>query len=200
LGKGGDAISKNIRSHLRIEPVRRLEHLSLNLCEFRFFNSNKQGTAMPFGNSRFLPLLIPVPYILACEVISFRNQRFFVKLRNRVVGLLILNEKPDALRISSLAVAPEFRRLGIASYILSYAERIAEMLDKEFLELSVLKKNLPSRTLYRNSGFSQKEERKRSFILVRKVQENLSISFVFESSFENLKLISHRQELKLFPP
>jgi len=149
--------------------VRRLEHLSLNLCEFRFFNSNKQGTAMPFGNSRFLPLLIAVPYILACEVIFFRNQRFFVKLRNRVVGLLILNEKPDALRISSLAVAPEFRRLGIATYILAYAESKAEMLDKDFLELSVLKKNLPARTLYRNSGFSQKEERKRSFILVRKV-------------------------------
>jgi ribosomal protein S18 acetylase RimI-like enzyme len=59
--------------------------------------------------------------------------------------------------------------LGIATYILAYAESKAEMLDKDFLELSVLKKNLPARTLYRNSGFSQKEERKRSFILVRKV-------------------------------
>jgi ribosomal protein S18 acetylase RimI-like enzyme len=83
---------------------------------------------MPFGNSRFPPLLIAVPYILACEGIFFRNQRYFVKLRDRVFGLLILNEKPSALCISSLAVAPEFRRLGIASYILSYAERAAEML------------------------------------------------------------------------
>lgn len=47
--------------------------MSLNLNEFRFFNGNEQGTAMPFRNSRFLPLLIAVPYILACEVIFFRN-------------------------------------------------------------------------------------------------------------------------------
>lgn len=148
--------------------MRKLEHLSLNLCEFTFFNSSEHGNEMPFGNSEFLPLLIAVPYILACEVIFFGNQRFFVKLRNSVVGLLILNEKPSALRISNLAVAPEFRRLEIASCILSYAYRVAEMLDKDYLELSVLKKNLPARTLYSRFGSSQKEER-RSFILVRKV-------------------------------
>lgn len=34
-----------------------------------------------------------------------RNKRFFVKLGNRVVGLLVLIHEPNALHISSLAVA-----------------------------------------------------------------------------------------------
>jgi ribosomal protein S18 acetylase RimI-like enzyme len=149
--------------------VRKLEHLSLNLYEFRFFNSSERGTAMPFGNFKFLPPLIAVPYVVAAEVIFFRNKRFFVKLGNRVVGLLVLNHGPNALHISSLAVAPELRRLGIASCILRYTERMAKVSDEEYLELSVLKKNLPARRLYRKFGFSQKEERKRSFILVKRV-------------------------------
>jgi len=66
--------------------VRRLEHLSLNLYEFRFFSSSEQGTAMPFANFRLAPL-VAVPYVLAAEVIFFRNRRFFVKLRDRIVAL-----------------------------------------------------------------------------------------------------------------
>jgi ribosomal protein S18 acetylase RimI-like enzyme len=149
--------------------VRKREHLSLNFYEFRFFNSSEHGTAMPFQDSRFLPPLIAVPYVFAAEVMFFRNQRSLVKLGNHVVGLRILNEKPNALYISSLAVAPELRRLEITSYILSCTERVAKMLDKEYLELSVLKKNLPAQSLYRKFGFSQKEERKRRYILVKKV-------------------------------
>jgi hypothetical protein len=75
LGKGGDFISKNIRSELRIEPVRNLEHLFLNLYEFRFFNSSEQGTAMPFGNFKFAPL-IAVPYVFAAELIIPQKQAF----------------------------------------------------------------------------------------------------------------------------
>jgi ribosomal protein S18 acetylase RimI-like enzyme len=149
--------------------VRNREHLSLNFYEFKFFNSGDHGTAMPFEDSRFLPPLIAVPYVIVAELMFFRNQRFFVKLGNHVVGLLILNEKPNALYISSLAVAPGLRKLGIASYILSFTERVAKMLYKEYIELSVLKKNLPAQSLYRKFGFSLKEERKRSYILVKKV-------------------------------
>jgi ribosomal protein S18 acetylase RimI-like enzyme len=118
---------------------------------------------------KFLSPLIAVPYVVAAEVIFFRNKRFFVKLGNRVVGLLVLNDEPNALHISSLAVAPELRRLGIASCILKYTEKMARMLDEEYLELSVLKKNLPARRLYKKLGFSQKEERKRSLILAKRV-------------------------------
>jgi hypothetical protein len=58
---------------------------------------------MPFGSFKFVPL-VAVPYIFTAEVIFFRNRRFFVKPRDRVVGLLILDEEPCVLHISSLAV------------------------------------------------------------------------------------------------
>jgi ribosomal protein S18 acetylase RimI-like enzyme len=84
--------------------------------------------------------------------------------------LLILIEEPNALHISSLAVAPELRRFEIASYILNYAERVAKRLDKEYLELSVLKKNLAARNLYTKYGFSQKGRKERTLILAKKVR------------------------------
>lgn len=149
--------------------MKKVERLSFNLYEFRFFNSSEHGSAMPLGNSKFLVLLMAVPYILSCEVMFFRRKRFFLKLGNYVAGVFVLNEKPSGLRISSLAVAPELRRFGIASCILSYADRMAKILGKEYLELSVFKKNLPARRLYRKFGFSQKEERKETFILAKKV-------------------------------
>jgi len=105
-------------------------------------------------------------------VMFFRNRRFFVKLRGRTVGLLILSVEPKVLRISSLAVDPEVRRLGIASWILDCAERMAKGLGEEYLELSVLKKNFAARSLYKNYGFPLKEERKRTLILAKRVQQD----------------------------
>ena len=162
--------SKGIRSELSLVPVRSLEHLSLNLYEFRLFNNSEHGAAMPFRNFRLVPL-VAVPYILGAEMIFFRNRRFFVKLRGRLVGLLILSEETNVLRISSLAVAPEVRRLGIASWILKSAETMAKGLGEEYLELSVLKKNFAARSLYKKYGFSLKEERKRTLILAKRVQQ-----------------------------
>jgi ribosomal protein S18 acetylase RimI-like enzyme len=151
--------------------VKSLEHLSLNLYEFRLFNSSEHGTAMPFGNSRLVPL-VAVAYILGAEVMFLRNRRFFVKSNGRVVGLLILREKPNALHISSLAVASELRRFGIASWILNCAERMAKRLGKGYLELSVLKKNFAARSLYQKYGFSVKQERKRTLVLTKRVQQD----------------------------
>jgi ribosomal protein S18 acetylase RimI-like enzyme len=105
-----------------------------------------------------------------------RNKCFFVKLRNRVVGLARAGEL-NALRISSLAVAPEVRRFGIASCVLNYAERLAKRLDKYF-ELLVLK-NLAARNLYTKYGFSQKEEMKRNLIIAKKVRQDSNISLKF---------------------
>jgi ribosomal protein S18 acetylase RimI-like enzyme len=124
---------------------------------------------MPFGNSRPLALLIAVPYVLSCEVIFFRKKRYFVKLKNRVAAVFIFHEKPDVLLISSLAVAPEFRRFGIASSILSFAAKVAKGLSKKHLELSVLKKNFPAQRLYSKFGFSQKKNRRISLILTKRI-------------------------------
>ena len=73
------------------------------------------------------------------------------------------------MHISSLAVAPDARRLGIASCILNFAERIGKKLDKEYLILSVLKKNLAAQNLYQKAGFLLREETKRSLILGKKI-------------------------------
>ncbi|MDH5447565.1 MAG: GNAT family N-acetyltransferase [Candidatus Bathyarchaeota archaeon] len=61
-----------------------------------------------------------------------------------MVGIFVIREKPDILYVSSLVVAPEFRRLGIATYMLDYAHKLAKQLGKEWLELSVLRVNIPT--------------------------------------------------------
>ena len=124
---------------------------------------------MTFGNTRLLASLIIVPYILSCEPIFLRRRRYFAKLKNRVVGVLILHEKPDALHISSLAVAPEYRRHGIAEQILNFSEKIAKRRGKRWLELTVLRKNNPARQLYEKSGFVKKKERRWSLVLQKEV-------------------------------
>lgn len=113
--------------------------------------------------------LVAVPYVLTATVIFFRNRRFFAKPSDRVVGLFIFDEEPSVLHISSLAVAAELRRFGIASCTLDYAERIAKKLDKEYLELSVLKKNPAAQSLYQKFRLSLKEERKMTLISTKKV-------------------------------
>jgi ribosomal protein S18 acetylase RimI-like enzyme len=143
--------------------------LLFNFYDFRFFNASENGSAMPFGNSKLLATLIAIPYILLCEAIFLRRQRYFVKLKNRVVGVLILYEKPELLRVNELAVAPEYRRHGIAKQMLNFSARIARKRGKRWLELTVLKKNFPALRLYQKSGFFKKEERRWSFVLRRKV-------------------------------
>jgi ribosomal protein S18 acetylase RimI-like enzyme len=120
----------------------------------------KTEVQCPFGNPRLLASLIIVPYILSCEPILLRKRRYFAKMKNRVVGVLILHEKPDALHISSLAVASEYRRHGIAEQILNFSVKIARNRGKRWLELTVFKKNTPARRLYEKSGFVKKKERR----------------------------------------
>jgi len=165
----GDVISKNIQRHLRVEPVKKSAHLLFNLLEFTFFNSSENGSAMPFGNSGLLAFLIVAPYVLFCEVIFFRRKRLFVKLKNHVAGTLVVHEESNALYVKSLAVAPGFRRLGVATFILTYVERSAKIIGKKSIELSVLKSNFPAQRLYRRFGFAQKEEKRRSFVLTKRV-------------------------------
>jgi ribosomal protein S18 acetylase RimI-like enzyme len=166
--KGAIAL-KDIRRSLLVKPVRKSEHLSFNWREFSFFNNSEHGSVLFFGSSRSLAPLAFLPYILSLELIFFRRKRYFVKLKQQAVGLFVLREKHDALYISSLAVAPEFRRFGIATYILSYAEKLARRLGKQRLELSVLKLNTAAQRVYRKFGFMKKEEKKWSYVLSRKI-------------------------------
>jgi ribosomal protein S18 acetylase RimI-like enzyme len=161
----GENIPTNIAPYLQIRPVRNSEHLIFNFYHFRFFNSSQNGSAVFFGKSRLVSSLIAVPYILGCEPVFLRKRRYFVKLKNQVAGVFVFHEKPEALYISSLAVAPEYRKQGVAKHILSFATRIANKQGKRWLELTVLKKNTPARLLYEKSGFVKIKEKSSSFVL-----------------------------------
>lgn len=149
--------------------MKKSAHLLFNLLEFKFFNSSENGSAMPFRTSGLLAFLIVAPYVLSCEAIFFRKKRLFIKLKDHMAGTLVVHEESEALYIRSLAVAREFRRLGVATYILAYVERSAKRLGKKSVELSVLKSNFPAQRLYRRFGFAQKEEKRRSFVLAKRV-------------------------------
>jgi len=168
----GNTVS-NISQRLKIVPVRATEHLTFNLYNFSFFKKSERGKAMLFfGNSAQLTLLICVPYVLGCELAFFRENRYFVKLRKHVVGVFVLREEPEALYVGSLGVAPEYRKHGIGTFILSYCTRVAKRLGKKWLKLTVLKTNIPARQLYERFGFLEKEERKWSFVMRKSINAN----------------------------
>jgi ribosomal protein S18 acetylase RimI-like enzyme len=105
----------------------------------------------------------------------FQRRLYFVKLKNRVVGVFVLRERSDALYVASLGIASEYRKLGIATFILSPCTQVADRLGKKWLELTVLKTNIPARQLYRRFGFSDKEERRWSFVLRKRITTMSSV-------------------------
>jgi len=108
---------------------------------------------------------IIIPYVFFSEVYFFRSPRYFVTLGQRIVGLVALQENPEAMFISVLASHPFYRRMGIASFILDHAVILARKLGKTSLELAVLKMNKPALRLYNDFGFHPKEEKGRSYVL-----------------------------------
>jgi ribosomal protein S18 acetylase RimI-like enzyme len=114
-------------------------------------------------------MFVVIPYVAFSEVYFFRQWRYFVVLERRVVGVLALREEISTLYISSLAVSPDCRRIGIATYALNHAVAIASKLCKEALELAVLKKNTPAIRLYERHGYRVEEEKRRSFILRKQI-------------------------------
>jgi ribosomal protein S18 acetylase RimI-like enzyme len=161
---------ESIHQFLKVESVRKTEHLYFNLLNFQFFKNSERGQALFFGSPKLLSHVVAIPYILALEIVFFGKKRHFVKSGERVVGMFVLREKSDTLYISSLAVAPEYRRLGIATYILKYANAWARRLNKKWLELGVSKLNAPALRLYRKFGFAKKEERKWSLVLKKDIE------------------------------
>jgi ribosomal protein S18 acetylase RimI-like enzyme len=150
--------------------------LKFNLCNFNFFKKSDRGKAMLFfGNSSSMTPLICVPYVLGCELAFFREKRYFVKLKKQVVGVFVLREEPEALYVGSLGVASEYRKHGIATFILGHCSKVARRLGKKWLELTVLKTNIPARQLYGRFGFLEKEERKWSFVMRKSIRGDDSL-------------------------
>jgi len=159
-----------VSSILRIESVGRLGFLTFDLQEFLFFWNSENGGAMGFGNPRPLKPLIAVPYMLFAEVFNTRRKRYFVKLGNRIAGIFILRARGDTLRIGALAVSPDYRRLGVGLFILGWAEKLCKQMKMKWLQLTVLKSNIPAQRLYRNFGFKIFVEGRFELKLRRRIQ------------------------------
>jgi ribosomal protein S18 acetylase RimI-like enzyme len=157
---------------LRIFPVKTSEHLLFDLYNYLYFRTSEEGSAiMIIGESKLVTLLIAPPYIFGSELAFFRESRYFVKLDNQVAAVFVLREEPDAIYIASLAVAPKYRRHGLATCIVDFSAKVANRLGKKSVELTVLKKNTAARELYKKLGFLEKHERKRSLALRKKTTE-----------------------------
>jgi ribosomal protein S18 acetylase RimI-like enzyme len=138
------------------------------LLTFLYFRKRdyKKGFSIESGP---LFVFVIVPYIAFSEVYFFRQRRYFVTFERRIVGVFALEDDADRVYISSLAVSPVCRRTGVATLILNYASEVARRLEKNNLELSVNKSNLPALKLYIRHGFRKKKERFYSYILRRDI-------------------------------
>ena len=157
------------KQDLEIRPVRTREHFLFNFLNFLYFR-RADGVRFlmeggPFG------IVVCIPYVALAEIYFFKQWRYFIVLEHRVVGVLALREEIRTLYISSMAVSPDYRRIGIATYALNHAAAIASKLRKEALELAVLKKNTPAVRLYERHGYQVEEEKRRSFILRKQIMK-----------------------------
>ena len=162
---------KDVSRKLRIESASKRQFLTLSFLQFRFFWESENGSAVIFGrNPRWLMPLIAIPYTLGWAIYNRGSVGYFVKLEEKIVGEFTLSIKHESLFISSLGVSPEHRRLGIGLFILTEVEKLCRSMKMEWLELSVLKGNMPARRLYERFGFTVEAERKWSFILRKRIQ------------------------------
>ena len=114
-------------------------------------------------------MFIVIPYVLFSEVYFFRQRRYFIAVKQQIVGVLAFEDGTEGLYISNLAVSPFYRRIGVATYLLNYTTALARQLNKNILELSVNKMNTPALKLYMKYGFGKKKEGFSSYILRKDV-------------------------------
>jgi len=154
----------NTVTQLQIRSIRTREHLLFNFLNFLYFRKNDCNNCFLIENHPLF-MFIVIPYIVISEVYFFRQRRYFITQKQQIVGLFALREKPEAVYIVNLAVSPFHRKLGVATQALNYSAKIAQLLHKGDLELSVLKANSPALRLYLKYGFTKKKEKRRLVIL-----------------------------------
>ena len=81
------------------------------------------------------------------------NARFLRRCLENHGGYLGLHAVCGEGYIANLAVAPAFRRQGVARALLRAGAEIAEKEKLEFLSLEVRTSNLPARRLYESEGY-----------------------------------------------
>jgi len=157
--------------NLKMESVGKGDFLLFSFLEFRFFWNSPNGNAMPMlsGNPAWLAPLIVVPYMLAALVYNLRGAKYFIKLRNEVAGILILKKQQDVLILRTLAVSPTHRKHGVGLFILERTENLARRMKLQWLELDVLKHNIPAQRLYKRFCFKIHAVHRLSLVLRKRV-------------------------------
>ena len=118
-------------------------------------------------------MFIIIPYIVFSEVYFFRQRRYFVTLKQQIVGVIAFQDRTEALYISNLSVSPFYRRIGVATYLLNRAAKLTRQFGLSVIELSVNKANTPALNLYEKYGFKKKGERFSSYILNKDVRNGV---------------------------
>ena len=145
----------DIWGKLQFEAVRGIKRLQFLLLEYLFFRDSEAGSALPLSLPWLLSPLSLVLHIVKTRALALLSLPcYFVKLETRIVGLLATQEHHESLLIASLGVANEYRRLGIGTCLLRYVEAIARHMGKRWLEVDVLRKNIPAQRLYTKYGFT----------------------------------------------
>ncbi len=89
------------------------------------------------------------------------NAHFLVaKAGDKVIGYIGVHEVAGEAYIANIAVKPEYRRMKIASALMTQAENGAKERGCEFISLEVRKSNVPAISLYEKRGYTVKGERK----------------------------------------
>jgi ribosomal protein S18 acetylase RimI-like enzyme len=78
----------------------------------------------------------------------------------RAAGVVSPNPPPSTLYVDALAVAPEFRRRGVASALLTGAEEAAAAAGLQGVALDTGLHNEPARALYEAAGYREREIRR----------------------------------------
>ena len=152
------------RRRLTFRPVRKSQNLHFTILTFTFFRESEGGNYLIFGcPTPLIPIMVLV-YFFWQEIALFRGKRYYATIDENTVGLFAVSEKPETLFVELLAVAPGFRKKGIATLILDLITSSAVKSGKE-LELSVFRSNIPAQLLYLKNGFRKKKDKKMSIIL-----------------------------------
>jgi len=168
LKPGNEAAELAIQQYFSLKPVTRRQHFLFNLLNFLYFRKRDYRKGFSIESSPLF-LFILIPYVVFSEVYFFRHVRYFVTLGQQVIGVFAFEDRTEVLYISNLAVSPNYRKIGVATYILNHAVALAKQLNKSAIELSVNKANLPALKLYKKYGFRKLKEGASSYILRKDV-------------------------------
>lgn len=102
----------------------------------------------PWSESQFISALLSDSDILLAA-----------SYNNCTIGFIEASFVLDEININSIAVDAEYRKLGIASMLISSLEKIFSG-SAEKLMLEVRSRNIPALNLYRKLGFSEDGKRK----------------------------------------